>query len=361
MMMASLCKELWQFILAQGILLGVSMALLVTPMLALVGQHVKVKRAAAMGIVIAGSSLGGVIWPIVIRELLQKPNLGFPWTMRISGFIMLPLLLISCICCRPAPTPQPTQPTNEDQPASASKEPKTPLKTDFSILKQPKMQLTCLSFFIIYFGMFSPFFYTTSYGIKMGFSDDLSFYTVSIVNGASLFGRILPGIVADKYGKFNCCIVATGLAGIIALCWTKATSVAGLVVWSAAYGFASGVSIPSISTWQLYTNLFRVFCPCNKPAQPRLLHLRPWDWPSGLLWALLLCRMLSSPSILPGLLLTIQGNGWNSYQRPAGWEIRIPGAFNILWRESPGRSYSSGDRTIGAESEFVCYRLACQC
>ncbi|ODM17037.1 hypothetical protein SI65_07436 [Aspergillus cristatus] len=240
MMMASLCKELWQFILAQGILLGVSMALLVTPMLALVGQHIKVKRAAAMGIVIAGSSLGGVIWPIVIRELLQKPNLGFPWTMRISGFIMLPLLLISCICCRPAPTPQSTQPTNEDQPASTSKEPKSPPKTDFSILKQPKMQLTCLSFFIIYFGMFSPFFYTTSYGIKMGFSDDLSFYTVSIVNGASFFGRILPGIVADKYGKFNCCIVATGFAGIIALCWTKATSVAGLVVWSAAYGFASG-------------------------------------------------------------------------------------------------------------------------
>lgn len=243
MMMASLCKVLWQFILAQGILLGISMALLVTPMLALVGQHIKVKRAAAMGIVIAGSSLGGVIWPIVIRELLQKPNIGFPWTMRISGFIMLPLLLISCVCCRPAPAPQPT---NEDQPASTSKEPKTPPKTDLSILKQPKMQLTCLSFFFIYFGMFSPFFFTTSYGIKMGFSDDLSFYTVSIVNGASFFGRILPGIVADKYGKFNCCIVATCFAGIIALCWTKATSVAGLVVWSAAYGFASGVS-PSLS------------------------------------------------------------------------------------------------------------------
>lgn len=152
---------------------------------------------------------------------------------------MLPLLLISCICCRPAPAPQPT---NEDQTSSTSKEPKKLPKTDFSILKQPKMQLTCLSFFIIYFGMFSPFFFTTSYGVKMGFSDDLSFYTVSIVNGASFFGRILPGIVADKYGKFNSCIVATSFAGIIALCWTKATSVAGLVVWSAAYGFASGVS-----------------------------------------------------------------------------------------------------------------------
>lgn len=74
-MMTSLCKEFYQFILAQGILLGVSLALLVCPMLALVSQYIKVKRGAAMGIVIAGSSLGGVIWPIVINKLLKKPNI----------------------------------------------------------------------------------------------------------------------------------------------------------------------------------------------------------------------------------------------------------------------------------------------
>lgn len=250
MMMTSLCKQFYQFILAQGILLGASMALLVCPMLALVGQHIKVKRAAAMGIVIAGSSLGGVVWPIVINELLQKPNIGFPWTMRIVGFIMLPLLLVSCLCCRPAPAPAPS--AEQEQSSSESREPKARSKTDFSILKQPSMQLSCLAFFIIYFGMFSPFFFTTSYAEHQGFSENLSFYTISIVNGASFFGRILPGIVADRYGKFNCCILATCFAGVIALCWTRATSVAGLVIFAAAYGFTSGVSITYHYMW---TNL----------------------------------------------------------------------------------------------------------
>lgn len=254
MMMTSLCTKLYQFILAQGICLGVSMALIVCPMLALVGQHIKIKRAAAMGIVIAGSSLGGVVWPVVINELLQSPNVGFPWTMRIVGFIMLPLLLISCVCCRPAATPPAAAAAaaaatadaadTEARSSTESKEPKAaPPKTDFSVLKQPVMLLSCAAFFVIYFGMFSPFFFTTSYGVKTGFSEDLSFYTISIVNGASLFGRILPGIVADRYGKFNCCVVATCLAGIVALCWTTATSVAGLVIFSAAYGFTSGVSL----------------------------------------------------------------------------------------------------------------------
>ncbi|KAH1533174.1 hypothetical protein KXX25_002538 [Aspergillus fumigatus] len=243
-MMTSLCKEFYQFILAQGILLGASLALLVCPMLALVGQYIKVKRGAAMGIVIAGSSLGGVIWPVVINELLKKPTIRFEWTMRIVGFIMIPLLAISCLCCRPPKIPTATKRLQDKPDANEAvtpeREPVSTPKTRFSILREPKMQVTCLAFFITYFGMFSPFFFTTSYAVAQGFSTDLSFYTISIINGASLFGRIIPGILADRYGRFNICILATLLSGIIALCWTTATSVAGLVIWSAAYGFTSG-------------------------------------------------------------------------------------------------------------------------
>ncbi|KAM0098774.1 hypothetical protein ACP6JE_006719 [Aspergillus fumigatus] len=202
-MMTSLCKEFYQFILAQGILLGASLALLVCPMLALVGQYIKVKRGAAMGIVIAGSSLGGVIWPIVINELLKKPTIRFEWTMRIVGFIMIPLLAISCLCCRPPKIPTATKRLQDKPDANEAvtpeREPVSTPKTRFSILREPKMQVTCLAFFITYFGMFSPFFFTTSYAVAQGFSTDLSFYTISIINGASLFGRIIPGILADRY------------------------------------------------------------------------------------------------------------------------------------------------------------------
>lgn len=242
LMMTSLCKEFYQFILAQGVLLGISMALLVCPVLALIGQYIKVKRALAMAIVISGSSLGGVVWPIVLTQLLKKPNIGFGWTMRIAGFIMVPLLSLTCLWCRPpleSSSSMAQQPSSDDT-KSKGEEKDTPEKTDYSFLRKPSVVLTCVAFFIIYFGMFSPFFYTTSYSVDHGFSSDLSFYTTSIINGASFFGRLLPGLLADRYGKFNCCFVATFLSGIIALCWTKATSVAGLVIFAAAYGFTSG-------------------------------------------------------------------------------------------------------------------------
>lgn len=251
-MMISLCHSFWQFLLSQGVLLGICMALSTWPMVALVGQYFKRSRAAATGFVVAGSSLGGIVWPIVIDRLLNGTRIGFPWTMRIIGFIMIPCLIFSCVAAK-SPNPitrrdgsQDSQMADETLPLEKS--PKHDSNASRRALyQQSAMQLTCLGMFIIYFGLFAPIFYLPSFATDHGFSTTLAFYTASIVNGASFLGRILPGFVADKYGKFNCCIVATISTGVINLCWTKATNVAGLVIWSAAYGFASGVSFVVLS------------------------------------------------------------------------------------------------------------------
>lgn len=246
-MMISLCRSFWQFVLAQGILLGISMALTTWPMVALVGQYFKRSRAAATGIVVAGSSLGGIVWPIAIDRLLNGTDIDFPWTMRILGFVMIPLLIFSCIAARSpkadsvGPSPLITESLEKDTHAEEIQKDDRSVAVK-TLYRQPSLLLTCLAMFIVYFGMFSPIFYLPSFATGAGFSTTLSFYTASIMNGASFFGRILPGFVADKYGKFNCCITATISTGIIIMCWTKVASVAGLVVWSAAYGFASGVS-----------------------------------------------------------------------------------------------------------------------
>jgi MFS family permease len=51
------------------------------------------RRAIAGGLAIAGSSLGGVIFPIMVVHLL--PKVGFGWTMRICAFLILGLLIIT--------------------------------------------------------------------------------------------------------------------------------------------------------------------------------------------------------------------------------------------------------------------------
>ena len=58
MMMTSICSEYWQFVLAQGAVVGIGNGLLFLPSIAIVPQYFSRNKALASGIVAAGSSIG---------------------------------------------------------------------------------------------------------------------------------------------------------------------------------------------------------------------------------------------------------------------------------------------------------------
>jgi MFS family permease len=224
--MTSLCSQYYQFFLAQALLLGVGISFLFCPAIATISLFFKINRGLAMGIAISGSSLGGVIWPITLNKLFEK--CGFAWAMRIAGFIMVPLLLVACLTIR-----VPKLPSSHRR-----------AEIDLSCSKNPVLIMLMMGFFLNYLTLFTPFFYISSYARHIKIDSGLAFYMVAVMNAASLFGRILPGILSDYYGHFNLCILAGLVSAIISLCWTKVNTVAGLLVFSMAYGFASGVILP---------------------------------------------------------------------------------------------------------------------
>jgi MFS family permease len=93
--MASLCTQYWQFLLAQGICIGLGNGLLFTPCMTIAGSYFKKKRSLAFGIISAGSVTGGLVFPSMVRQLL--PRIGLPWTLRAIGFIQLGTLIIAGI------------------------------------------------------------------------------------------------------------------------------------------------------------------------------------------------------------------------------------------------------------------------
>lgn len=91
--MTSLCTEYWQLFLAQGICTGIGNGLLFCPTLALLSTYFSSRRAIAIGIGASGTATGGIVFPIIVQQLL--PKLGFPWTVRINGFVMLTIQSIT--------------------------------------------------------------------------------------------------------------------------------------------------------------------------------------------------------------------------------------------------------------------------
>ncbi len=93
MMMTSIAKDYSHVILAQGICVGLGQGLLFVSSVAILPQHFTTKKALANGIAASGSSLGGIVYPIMFRHLEQ--SMGFGWTVRIMGFIAMGTLGVS--------------------------------------------------------------------------------------------------------------------------------------------------------------------------------------------------------------------------------------------------------------------------
>lgn len=80
-MMTSLSTEYYQLILAQGLGCGLAFGIIFSLAVAVPAHWFFAKRGLAYGVVAAGSSIGGVIFPIMTQRLI--PMIGFPWTMRL--------------------------------------------------------------------------------------------------------------------------------------------------------------------------------------------------------------------------------------------------------------------------------------
>lgn len=85
--MTSTIKKYWQLLLAQGICQGLGNGLTFTPTLALVSIYFVKRRAVAISCMTCGTATGGIVFPLVARQLLNQ--VGFAWTTRTMGCIML--------------------------------------------------------------------------------------------------------------------------------------------------------------------------------------------------------------------------------------------------------------------------------
>jgi MFS family permease len=68
--MTSLCKEYWQVFLAQGVLGGIGLGTMFLPAVGVIPHWFQRRRALATGLVVSGSSVGGICFPSkVFRSL----------------------------------------------------------------------------------------------------------------------------------------------------------------------------------------------------------------------------------------------------------------------------------------------------
>lgn len=108
--------------------------------------------------------------------------------------------------------------------------------------------------FMVFLGMYTPFTYVQSFSHDAHLtSNKLGMYLLSILNGASIVGRIVPNFFSNRVGPMNLQIGATIVLAISAFCLMAVNSLPSLLVVVIIYGFASGTFFAIQPT--IYTHL----------------------------------------------------------------------------------------------------------
>ncbi|KAL2869588.1 major facilitator superfamily domain-containing protein [Aspergillus lucknowensis] len=247
-MMLSLATEYYQILLSQGICAGLGFGLLYIPAITLVSRSFVRKRALALGISTAGAPLGGVIYTLVFEQLL--PRVGFPWTVRIIGFVMLALFVSSGLMLLW---------NSEDTgqlPAASGRSRTRRRLFDISALKDvPFWTFTAANFFM-YMGYMTPFYYMPIFAeTKLHTTRSLGLYILIISQASSIVGRVVTTAVAHYFGAMIPWIFSGVASGVLCLAWISTDTLAKFILFSAFYGGISGALVP------LPPSVFPHICP----------------------------------------------------------------------------------------------------
>ncbi|KAF1808220.1 MFS general substrate transporter [Eremomyces bilateralis CBS 781.70] len=241
----SFCAEYYQFVLVFGVMGGIGTSLVFTPAISAISHFFCEKRGGATGLAATGGAIGGIIFPLMLQSLI--PKVGFAWATRCVALIYLVLCIISNIFIRSRLPPDPNQ----------------SVWPDFKIFRDPSFALVTAAVFCMEWGLFIPVTYLTSFAMSSGaLSEGSGYDLIAILNAGSVLGRWLPGVFADKIGRFNAMIITLALCALTTIAlWLPASllappdsgeqgmeiSVSGLkaivIIYGFLFGFASGSNI----------------------------------------------------------------------------------------------------------------------
>jgi MFS family permease len=102
---------------------------------------------------------------------------------------------------------------------------------------------------LVEFAVFVPITYITSYALHAGFSEEISYAIIVFLNLGAVFGRFLPGLAADRLGRFNVmsanCLMCSLFTLLLWLCGdlVDPNNLGILIGYVVLLGFWSGAAI----------------------------------------------------------------------------------------------------------------------
>src|SRR5204862_5149075 len=226
---ASQAATLGQFQLLFGVIVGFAAGSLYTPMTATTTRWFTRHRSLAVALVSAGLSLGSATAAPLARWLITS----YDWrtAMLVLGDLAWLVIIPSALLVREPPP----LPTAAVVPATAVEGPEL---TVAQALRTPQFAAIALTFFACCAAHSGPIFHMVTYAIDHGVPAMAAATVLSAAGVASLGGKIICGLVADRVGAKRVLVTGLALQAVAVSLYLVTRETASFYALALMFGFA---------------------------------------------------------------------------------------------------------------------------
>jgi len=231
----SQATTLWQFQLLFGITVGLAVGSIYAPMTATVTRWFTVNRSLAVALVSAGMGLGTVLIAPLSRWIITS----YDWRsamLVIGGIAWLVIIPASLFLRRP---PAPTYAGAANNAGNSGHE-----FSMLEVLRTPQFASIALTHFACCAAHSGPIFHMVSYAMDCGVPSMAAAAVFGVAGLASLSGRIVCGLVADRVGAKRTLITGLAVQALAVSLYLVTQGATGFYALAALFGLSYGGVMP---------------------------------------------------------------------------------------------------------------------
>src|SRR5467141_2154697 len=234
--MASQATTIGQFQVYFGAIVGFAAGSLYTPMTATTTRWFTRHRSLAVALVSAGLGLGSTTTAPLARWIIT--NYDWRTAMLVLGDLAWLVIIPSALLVREPPA----LPSAAVAPATAVAE--GPELTVAQALRTPQFAAIALTFFACCAAHSGPIFHMVTYAIDHGVAAMAAATVLSAAGLASLGGKIVCGLVADRVGAKRVLVTGLALQAVAVSLYLFTRETASFYALALMFGFAYGGVMP---------------------------------------------------------------------------------------------------------------------
>src|SRR5436305_4179593 len=232
---ASFAGSLWQYTLAQGVLIGAGSSATFAPLLAHTSLWFDRRRGIAVAIFASGNYLAGTLWPPIVQHFIETAGWRHTY-FGIGIFCAATMLPLALSLRRPPP-----QIMHEAKHAAAMPHAMHAL----GLSNRALQTLLVIAGLACCVAMSMPQVHIVAYCGDLGYGPARGAQMLSLMLACGIVSRLVSGYICDHIGGLRTLLLGSALQGVALLMFLPFNGLVSLYLISAMFGLFQGGIVPS--------------------------------------------------------------------------------------------------------------------